>query len=69
MTKIVECHGQFHWINSKTLSTEQQYHKRKIREPLEINQAKINKRGKLLNHNEGNQVDSRQTQGLHFLSM
>ena len=68
MTKIAECHGQFNWINSKTLSTEQQYHKRKIREPLEIRKAKITKRRKLLNRN-GNQLDSRQTQGLHFLSM
>ena len=28
----LECHGQFNWINLKTLSTEQQYHRRKIRE-------------------------------------
>ena len=25
----LECHGQFNWINPKTLSTEQQYHRRK----------------------------------------
>ena len=28
----LESHGQFNWINSKTLSTEQQYHTRKKRE-------------------------------------
>ena len=27
----LECHGQFNWINPKTLSTEQQYQRRKIR--------------------------------------
>ena len=32
----LECHGQFNWINPKTLSTEQQYHRRKTRESLEI---------------------------------
>ena len=28
----LECHGQFNCINPKTLSTEQQYHRQKIRE-------------------------------------
>ena len=27
----LECHGQFNWINPKTFSTEQQYHRRKKR--------------------------------------
>ena len=27
----IECHGQFNRINLKTLSSEQQYHRRKIR--------------------------------------
>ena len=47
----LECHGQFNWINPKTLSTEQQYHRRKIRESLEIKKAKTNKRRKVLNRN------------------
>ena len=28
----LDFHGQFNWINPKTLSTEQQYHRQKIRE-------------------------------------
>ena len=52
----LECHGQFNWINPKTLSTEQQYHRRKIRESLEIKKAKTNKRRKVLNRDEGNLV-------------
>ena len=52
----LECHGQFNWINSKTLPTEQQYHRRKIRESLEIKKAKTNKRRKVLNRDEGNLV-------------
>ena len=54
----LECHGQFNWINPKTLSTEQQYHRRKIREALEIKKAKTMKRRKVLNRDEGNLVDS-----------
>ena len=50
----LQCHGQFNWINPKTLSTEQQYHRRKIRESLEIKKAKTNKRRKVLNRDEGN---------------
>ena len=38
-----ECHGKFNWINRKTLSTEQQHHRRKIRESLEIKKAKTSK--------------------------
>ena len=52
----LECHGQFNWINLKTLSTEQQYHRWKIWEPLEIKKAKANKRRKVLNGNEENLV-------------
>ena len=52
----LECHGQFNWINLKTLSTEQQYHRWKIWEPLEVKKAKANKRRKVLNGNEGNLV-------------
>ena len=52
----LECHGQFSWINPKTLSTEQQYQGRKIRESLEIKKAKTNKRRKCLNRDEGNLV-------------
>ena len=53
----LECHGQFNWINLKTLSTEQQYHRRRIRELLEINKkAKTNKRRKVLNRDKGNLV-------------
>ena len=52
----LECHGQFNWINTKTLSTEQQYHRRKIRESFEIKKAKTNKRRKILNRDEGDLV-------------
>ena len=52
----LECHRQFNWIKPKTLSTEQQYHRRKIRESLEIKKAKTNKRRKVLNRDEGNLV-------------
>ena len=52
----LECHGQFNWINLKTLSTEQQYHRQKIRESLEIKKAKTNKRIKVLIRDERNLV-------------
>ena len=52
----LEFHGQFNWIKPKTLSTEQQYRRRKIRESLEIKKAKTNKKRKVLNHDEGNLV-------------
>ena len=52
----LECHGQFNWINPKTLSTTQRNHRRKIRESLEIKKAKTNKRRKVLNRHEGNLV-------------
>ena len=52
----LECHGKFNWINPKTLSTEQQYHRRKIRESLEIKKVKMNKRRKVWNRDEGNLV-------------
>ena len=42
----LECHGQFNWIKPKTFSTEEQYHRRYIRELLEIKKAKTNKRRK-----------------------
>ena len=51
----LECHGKFNWINLKTLSTKQQYHRRKLRESLEIEKPKTNKR-KVLNQDEGNLV-------------
>ena len=52
----LECHGQFNWINPKTLSTEQQYHRQKIRESLEIKKAKTNERRKALYCDEENLV-------------
>ena len=52
----LECHGQFNWINPKTLSTEQQYHRRKIWESLEIKKAKTNKRRRVLIRDEENLV-------------
>ena len=54
----LECHGQFSWINPKFLSTEQQYHRRKTRGPLEIKKAKANKTRKVLNRDEGNLVNT-----------
>ena len=41
--RCLKCHGQFNLINPKTLLTEQQYHRRKIRESLEIKKEKTNK--------------------------
>ena len=52
----LECHGEFNSINPKTLSTEQQYYRRKIRESLEIKKAKMSKRREVLNRDEGNLV-------------
>ena len=53
----LECHGQFNWINPKTLSTEQQFHRQKMRESLENKYAKMNKRIKFF---ESRQSKSRQ---------
>ena len=36
----LECYRQLNWANPKTLSAEQQYHRRKIRESLEIKKSK-----------------------------
>ena len=55
----LECHGQFNWINPKTLPTEQQYHRQKIRESLEIKKAKTNERRKALYCDEGNLVKTK----------
>lgn len=52
----LECNGQFNWINTKTLSTEQHYHRRKLRESLEIKKSKANRRKKVLSCDEGNLV-------------
>ena len=52
----LECHGQFDSINPITLSTEQQYHRGKIRESFEIEKAKRKNRRRVLNHDEGNIV-------------
>ena len=52
----LECHGQFYWVKSKTLSAEQQYHRRKTRKSLEIKKSKANKRRKVLNRDKGNLV-------------
>ena len=52
----LDCHGQFNWKNPKTLSTEQQYQRGKVRESLEIKKTKMNKRRKVLNLDEGNIV-------------
>ena len=40
----------------KTLLTEQQYHRRKVGESLEMKKAKTNKRRNVLNRNERNLV-------------
>ena len=47
------------WINPKNLSPEQQCHRQKIRESLEIKKAKMNKRRKVLNRDEGNLVKTK----------
>ena len=38
------------------MSTEQQYHRRKIKESLEIKKTKMKKRRKVLNRNEENHI-------------
>ena len=52
----LKCHGQFDWMNPKTWLVEEQYHRRKIRESLEIGKAKPNKRRKGLIRDEKNLV-------------
>ena len=54
----LEYHGQFNWINPKTLSFEQHYHRRKVREPLEIIiiKKKKKKKSKILNRDEENLI-------------
>ena len=54
--QYLECHGRFNWINPKTLTIEQQYHRPNSRGPLKIKKAKTNKRRKVLNRNEENLV-------------
>lgn len=43
----LESYVQFNWINPKSVSAKQQYHIRKIKESLEIEKAKANKRKKI----------------------
>ena len=50
------CHGQFNWINLKTIARENDHRKRKIRETLEIKKAKYNRKIKVLKRDEGNLV-------------
>ena len=50
------CHGQFNWIQPKTIARENDCTKRKIREALEIKKTKYNKNKKVLNRDEGNLV-------------
>ena len=45
-------------MNPKTWSVEGQYHRRKIRESLEIEKAKLNKRRKVLGCDEKNLVET-----------
>ena len=42
--QTLTCHGEFNWINSKTIARENDYRKRKMREALEIKKAKYIKR-------------------------
>ena len=56
-TKLcLEYRGQFNWINRKILSTEQQHHRWKIRESLEIKKAKTKNRRKVSIRDEENLV-------------
>ena len=50
------CHGQFNWINPKTVSRNSNYRERKIRESLKIKKAKCDKKKKILNRDRGNLV-------------
>ena len=52
------CYGQFNWIHPKTIATEKDYRKRKIRRALEIKKAKFNKKKIILNRDKGNLVQS-----------
>ena len=49
-------HGQFNWMRPKTISRENDYRKRKIREALEIKKANYNEKIKVPNRDEGNLV-------------
>ena len=62
----LECHGQFNCINPKSSSTKQQYHRRKVRESLEItNRQKQTKEEKFWVAMK--EISTRQTRGLHSL--
>ena len=62
----LECHRQFNWIKPKTLSSEKQYHRRKIRESLEIEmRQKWTKEEKFWMAIK--EISWRQTHGLHSL--
>ena len=50
------CHRQFNWIHPKTIATESDYRRKKIRETLEIKKAKYNTKTKVLNSDEGSLV-------------
>ena len=52
------CHGQFNWINPKTVARNSNYRERKIRESLEIKKAKCDRNKKVLNRDEGNFVNT-----------
>ena len=54
--QTLTCHGQFNWIQPKTIAREKDYRKRKIREVLEIKKAEFNKKIQVLNMDEGNLV-------------
>ena len=49
-------HGQFNWMRPKTISRENYYRKRKIREALEIKKTNYNEKIKVPNRDEGNLV-------------
>ena len=53
------CHGQFNWLHPKTLSVENNFYERKVRESLEIDRSIIQfGRDIILNRDNGNFVDT-----------
>ena len=51
----LKCHGQFNWLHYSTIKVEPKYYDRKIREALEINNAKCSSKN-ILNRDDGNIV-------------
>ena len=52
----LKCHGEFNWLQLKTLSREARYKNRKIRESLEIKRSKCDSSRFNINRDDGNLI-------------